>query len=523
MNAFNPLTWLRWVSEFVQAWFVGIPWREAPKAIPAVILSVVLFTTGFIAFSDGAGWRNRLLDRQLQVSWERDDFPTAEIVLRRQLEAEPDSADLVHRFALVRDAQSFSEEAEVLMRKLLQRRYLPSAKWLLQNRMIGQKWTDFEDQELKDAGTVLKLISDAEPDNLPVKKMYAEYLIFEQRLASAIGVLNDLSGVEPMMGLQAAALARRLGKDEEARQYAANTLERVEEMLKDDPTNGYLAMNIARNQIFLDRHSDAIRTIRNSLKLVRTDDEKRLLSQALGDAIVAYVNYIEKSPTDTVTERLRVLRMLEVAIQIAPNNPRVVTMVADHVLGSMNEEDAELASVREALIKGSPTGIAHFIKGTSALMNKQHDIAELHLEKAAEQLPRSAAILNNLAVALAMRPEPDYERALKVSAAAIEQVGAPTPHFFETHGQILYRMGRFREAITDLERALTAPTLAAGAHEMLAECYQQVGDVELAEGHRKQAAKLKAEQKNTTSEDVVLPQQKRPKIEAGPAPDQKDD
>jgi tetratricopeptide (TPR) repeat protein len=338
--------------------------------------------------------------------------------------------------------------------------------------------------------------------------MYAEYLIFEQRLASAIPVLSDLAAVEPMMGLQAAALARRLGKTEEARLYAAKTLERVEEMLKDDPTNGYLAMNIARNQIFLDRHSDAIRTLRDSLKLVQTDDERQLLSQAIGDAIVAYVNYIEQSPTDTVSERLRVLRMLEAAVQIAPNNPRVVTMVADHVLGNMNAEDRQLAAVREALIKGSPAGIAHFIKGTAALMNEDHDLAELHLEKAAEQLPRSAAILNNLAVALAMRPEPDYERALKVSNQAITQVLNPTPHFYETRGQILYRMERFREAISDLERALAAPSLAADAHALLATCYEQVGDTELAEGHREQAAELKAKQKQESEQPASLPRKK---------------
>ncbi len=197
--------------------------------------------------------------------------------------------------------------------------------------------------------------------------------------------------------------------------------------------------------------------------------------------------------------------MLEVAVQIAPNNPRVVTMVADHVLGNMNAEDRQLAAVREALIKGSPAGIAHFIKGTAALMNEDHDLAELHLEKAAEQLPRSAAILNNLAVALAMRPDPDYERALKVSNEAIAQVANATPHFYETRGQILYRMGRFREAISDLERTLAAPSLAAAAHELLATCYEQVGDPDLAEGHRRQAAELKAKQPNEASDSVRLP------------------
>ena len=218
-----------------------------------------------------------------------------------------------------------------------------------------------------------------------------------------------------------------------------------------------------------------------------------MLSQALGDAIVAYVSFIEKSPSDTIVEKLRVLRMLDVAIQIAPNNPRVVTMVADHVLNSLNDDNAEITSVRQALIEGSPLGISHFIHGTSSLMKGDQEQAELHLEQAAKQMPKSGAILNNLAVALAMKSEPDFERALQVSNAAIDQVRAPTPHFYETRGQILFRMGRFRDAISDLERSLVEPSLANKAHQMLADCYEKVGDLELAQGHR-MAAKSAGEE-----------------------------
>lgn len=491
MHAFNPLTWFRWIGEFIRCWFLGIPWRDAPKAIPAVILSMVLFTTAFIAFSGGAGWRNRLLDRQLRVSLDREDFPTAEIVIRRQLEADPKNVDLIHRFALVREAQSFEEEAKVLMRQLLTRRHLPAAKWLLENQIIGKKLTDFSPEELDEVGRVLQLITEREDENLGAKRMYAEYLIFEQRLSSAIPVVLELSKVEPMRGLQAAALARQLNEFDAAEQYASAALERVKEMHKDDPTNSNIAMSIARNQIFLERHSDAIRTLKGSIDVAKTPEERRMLTQALGDAIVAYVTYIEKSPTNTVQERLRVLMMLDAAVKIAPNNPRVVTMVADHVLSSLNEDDEQIATVRAALISGSPAGIAHFIKGTSALMKEDLAMAELHLEKAAEQLPRSGAILNNLAVALALKEAPEYEKALQVANAAIDNVPTPTPHFFETRGQILFRMGRFREAISDLERALPAPDLKRRSHLMLADCYDKVGDADLAQGHRDAAERLK--------------------------------
>ncbi|MCA9140162.1 MAG: hypothetical protein KDB00_25495, partial [Planctomycetales bacterium] len=292
---------------------------------------------------------------------------------------------------------------------------------------------------------------------------------------------------DPVNGLAAAALARQIQDHDAAERYALRALARVEEMKKDDPANAVLAMRIAQNQLFLDRHTDAIRTLRSGIEIAKTPEDRRMLTQGLGDAIVAYVNYIEKSPTNTVNDRLRVLKMLEAAIQIAPNNPRVIGMVADHVLDSTDATEPEIVSVREALVSGSPSGIAHFIKGTSALMNGDHDSAELHLEIADQQMPRSGAILNNLAVALAQRDPPELERALKIADAAIESIPTPTPHFYETRGQIRFLMGRFREAISDLERSLQEPSLAVKAHQMLADCYAKVGDMELADAHRKAA------------------------------------
>ncbi len=539
MHFFNPLSWFRWFGEFVRCWFIAIPWRDAPKAIPAVILSMALFATGFIAFSDGAGWRNRLLNRQLKISIDREDYATAEIVIRRQLEADPTNVDLIHQFALLRQMQSFEEEATSLMRQLLARQHLDSARWLLKNELEGKnkKWTDLSQEERDEAGTILELISRNSPKNLGVKRLYAEYLVFENRLASAIPVLDQLSSAEPQFGLQAAALARRIGDNDAAEHYATKSLAQTEEILKDDPSNAHLVMSIARNQVFLERHSDAIRTLKRGIDVAKTPEDRRLLAQGLGDAIVTYANFIEKSPTNTVQERLRVLRMLDVAVQVAPNNPRVVTMVADHVLSNLNEEDERIAAVRAALISGSPTGIAHFIKGTAALMNEDHNEAELHLELASEQMPLSGAILNNLAVALASKSPPYYVRALQVADAAIKNVPAPTPHFYETRGQILFMTGEFRKAISDLEQALKEPTLAAKAHQMLDECYQKVGDPGLAELHRRAAQSLNTKRgdspvgppdpSESTSDapDTVeaLPMPFEPGAETSPEPDSEDD
>ena len=491
----NPLNWARWCSEFVHAWLMAVPWRDAPKAIPALILSVVMLIITMVAFSDRSGWRNMLLDKQLQAAYEADDFKTAEVVVRRQLESDPKKPELLFKLAAIRHQRGFEEEASDRMRMLVLDRHPGAAKWLFDRQymknFVGKPWSSLSKQQLNEFGLILDVIYHAESDDLQCKQMFAEYLTFRGKLESALEILRELAPTDPIRGLRAASLARRLGDQADADRLAREALMTIQKLSLDDPTNSALSIAIANNQLFLERFDEAARTLVRALKLAKTKKEKAVLSQVMGDAIVVWISHIEKARGETVEDRLRILKMLRAALNYAPNNPRVIRMVADQVLATLEEKDENLVAVRESLLRGTSPGISHFIKGTSALINEDITSAMMHLEMASDQMPQSGAVLNNLAVAMALQKEPDLDKALKVANAAIEHTPEPTPHFFETRGQIFYRMGNFRAAIPDLERALAEPQLARKAHEMLATCYERLGERDLAVGHRKRAENLK--------------------------------
>ena len=223
---------------------------------------------------------------------------------------------------------------------------------------------------------------------------------------------------------------------------------------------------------------------------MKTDEHRRVLQQAMGDTIAAWVSLIEKQKNETPTEKLRVLKMLQVALQYAPNNPRVLTLVADQVLSTIDNEDEEVQTLRDALVEGTSPGIAHFVKGTVGLLNDDPEVGERHLMLAAKHLPNSAAILNNLAVAIAKKENADLEKALALSEKAISTVAQPGPYFFETRGQILFQMKRYLDAIPDLERALRADALAKNAHESLATCYSELGQADMAKDHKDAAERM---------------------------------
>ena len=483
LRLLNPLAWMKWFGQFVTGWTLSAPWRDAPKAIPIIILLAILIITAAISRTEGSGWRTRLLNNQLSVAWDKDDFQTAELVLRRQLDQKPDDADLVYRLGLARDAQENHDEALELMRQIVKvKGHEEAARWILKTEYVGKQWSALDLDQRDEFGEVLKLLHEESPADLGIKQLYADYLIAAERLPLAVPLLEDLARIQPMRGLQAAAISRRLGNFNAADRLAEQTLEAVSKMSEEDPTNAVLALAVAQNQLFLKRYREAIETLDRSVQRAPKEDRVRL-NQAMGDAIVAWVSFIEESPDNTQTDQLRILKMLQIALQYAPNNPRVLTLVADQVLGTIDEDDKQIESVRNALIQGSSPGIAHFVQGTASLMKNDNDKAMMHLQIAAELMPRSGAILNNLAVAITTRPDGNLEQALKISNAAIKQTPKPTPHFFETRGQILFRLGRHIDAIPDLERALAVPSLAPKAHEALAECYKALGEESLSELH----------------------------------------
>ncbi len=480
----NPLQWARWFFELIYAWTLSIPWRDVPKAIPAIILLVVLFVTAVIASTDTSDWHVQLMNRQFAVAWEQDDFETAELVVMRQLRMRPNDSELIVRLAISRDEQGKHDNAVKLMRDLVAfKQDQAAARWLLTELYIVEKWDTNDEQQRSEFGQLLKLINKESPEDMTITQLYIGYLLASEKLAQAVPLLDKLSRQQPMRGLQAATISRQLGNDDVADQFALRSLAAVSKMHAEEPRNAVLAIAVAKIQIFMKRHKAAIGTLDQAVRRARTDENRALLKQAIGDAIVAWVAFIEESPDQTVGDRLQVLKMLQTAVQYAPNNPRVLMLVADQVLSSAGEDDSDIQSVRAALIEGSSPGIAHFIQGTTALMNDDVEQATMHLKMASELMPNSGAILNNLAVALTSRDDTDLEQSLKLSESAIKLSPTPRPHFFETRGQILFRMKRYAEAVPDLERALAVPELATNAHKALAACYAELGDKELSQQH----------------------------------------
>jgi len=491
----NPIQWMRWFWQFVYFWGISVPWRSVSAGIPAILLCAGLATLSFFAFTDGGSWRRNLIKGQLENSLLREEYDTADLLIRRQIEEGDQSAETMFIYAENLERQGKTDEAIALMRQLASTRQNDAAaRWLVQELYQGTTWPELDNDQRKEFGELLTLLSQQRPDDLGVKQLYANYLIAAERYSSAIPYLVQLAEYQPGRGLQAAALARRIGENEMADRLATTTLDKFTQLFEEEPANPGLAIAVSQTRVFLDQHDEAVRTLADSIERMKTPEHRRALHQAMGDTIVAWINKIESQPNDTPTEQLRILKMLQVALQYAPNNPRVLTLVANQVLRTIESDEDEVITIRNALVKGSSPGIAHFVRGTASLMKGNAESAQRHLTLASQHLPNSGAILNNLAVALSQREDSNLEQALQLSEQAIATVDRPSPYFYETRGQILYLMERYLDAIPDLERALAAEPLAANAHETLANCYAKIDEPELSKDHQAAADRLKAKE-----------------------------
>jgi tetratricopeptide (TPR) repeat protein len=112
-------------------------------------------------------------------------------------------------------------------------------------------------------------------------------------------------------------------------------------------------------------------------------------------------------------------------------------------------------------------------------------LAKTLLARAVAQDASQAKVWNNYAWVLNHGSKKDLDRAIGAINRGLEL--APNElRFRETRGQILVNLGRWQEAVTDLEYALNGMPGNKQIHISLANAYAALGEDDLAQHHRRQ-------------------------------------
>jgi tetratricopeptide (TPR) repeat protein len=124
--------------------------------------------------------------------------------------------------------------------------------------------------------------------------------------------------------------------------------------------------------------------------------------------------------------------------------------------------------------------------GTAAAMAGDLGMAKDYLRRSTTKDPRHSVARNNYAWVVLQEPKGDLEDALAAVNKALE-IRPDEFRFRETRGQILARLGRWQEAIAELEYAANGMPESSDIHRSLAKAYDALGEKQLAQVHREHA------------------------------------
>jgi Flp pilus assembly protein TadD len=176
------------------------------------------------------------------------------------------------------------------------------------------------------------------------------------------------------------------------------------------------------------------------------------------------------------------LRLINQGLECLPQHPGLLKLLIDtsHLAGP--EGDAARSTLTRMLAQGEPPALLHLLLGNDAWQQGRLAEARIQMDLAFKSAPQMPYVANNMAMLLTLATPPDLERALAIIQSVLTNAPA-NPEFRDTRGKILLKLGRYEEAITDLEFALPSVKPASSTHEALAQACQAIGLSRLAQEH----------------------------------------
>lgn len=528
----NPINWFRWGGQFFVTWVMTASWRGTAKAIPAFLVLCLMAGGTALVWSDSQDWRNRMVDRQLGFAMREGDFEVADLLLQRRIRVEPENRKLQLSLASVREQAGETEAAAELYRSLaVDFEDATAARWLLANTLKPEEARNWSEEQLSDYGKTTSVLVKRYPDDLSGNLAHADFLLKDGQLEEAVPYLEKVIEIQPSRGLEVAIIFRKMGRESQALATAKNYLSLVEDLVLESPKDSRLRVTLAQVLLFLKREEDALNSIVDAYNKLQDDRLRVPVAE-----VMVLVAASARANSQDVEALKRSLLLLQNAAKLAPNNPAVLKAISDTVLFAMtNEGDNEqIEAITNSITEGAAPEIAHFIRGTVALLNDQPEIAANELTLATKAMPQSPAILNNLAVATASLAKKDqdlakYQEAMSIVTKAIDLVSGKSGaeqqllYFRETRGQISLGLGEYLDAITDLEAALRIPELREQVHRSLAKAYSAIGQTDDAVRHEQLAESLmqgNGDSGTTSSEPSMEIDEEAPSGEGMPVSEQ---
>ncbi len=479
--------WIYEAIPFVGLWFVSRPFWMLLRGLPALAV--------FIAIPALALWGHTTANREAMkhsylraaiAASQAEDYDAAALWNRKLLTFNPSDRDARFRLALAVEAGGNVERGREILKKLTPpdgTGYVPAHFYLASRAMQDAKQATPED--MRSAVWHLTKVLEQEPDNMQARDMMVRLQIHRRELEDAAFHLSKMVSKHPELHLMLAGLYQQLGMKDAVAAQSRQARVHFERLREENPDEVQPIIRLAEAYAITHSFADAEKLLVGHLAKTLDVDEVKLALLKL--ALIEIDVELKRDEPNWP----RVVTLLERSLGAGPAQEYVfarVALVAGRFQGA--ETDHLRQVLEDALADGRAPAVCHLLLGTMLGRSDQLDKAVQHLRAALQVFPDNPVVLNNLAWYLTRTDPPQLDEALKLIEIAV--LKAPRLlEVRETRGQILAQLGRYEQALPDLEAALRMRTVDAALHETLAQVYEQLGNTEMAARHQQRAAEMR--------------------------------
>lgn len=317
------------------------------------------------------------------------------------------------------------------------------------------------------------------PKNLDVQMGFVYYFLGMEQFRDAAARLETVAKARTELRFDLANIYLRLGDRENAERNMTLASDYYEERVRSKPDDHGLRARCA-----------ALRLMQGDLKgcveilefgLARSDRDDNPYPKLLAKMHVAVYDALAAREGTSIEERLLHLRA---ALGYVENYQPAMIRLIQYVSLEGDVGNQIVSDLHRMIAEGRMPATAHFALGTRAWKNHNADDALWHMQQAYEIDPSLGYVGNNLAWILSEKDPPEFERSLEIINGVLEKQPS-VPTFRDTRGRILAKMGRWREALSDLEFALPHMQVNVNLHRVLAEVYSRLGRARFAREHER--------------------------------------
>lgn len=491
---FLPFVWIGWLfgqtGRFLAWWWHSRNLRALLQGLPALLIGGGAV---FLAF-----WLKLTPESQATQSYFDEgrrrfaakDFNGAQICFERLAVMDPDKPEYRYWLALTAAGLEQDERAASQLARLApsdRQGYGPAH--LLQARSLILQNPTLPGPVALLAERHLQRALQADPESLEAHLFLADLYGRTGQPARAEPHVLKVVPAQPQLRLELAKLYLAMGNRDEARRQADQAAQFHAGLVKSNMDNHGARGRWVEALVLARRFPEALQAAQEGLTLTGQPAFRQLAAGVL----LAWSDVLGEDPRADLSQRLR---CLEQALLFDPANTTAAQRMLSLTKGKGAEADRARGALQTMLAEGKSPVAVHMVLGTDAWDRGQAEEARQHWEQALKlPSPLGLIIANNLAWTLAhARDKPDLPRALELIDSAVRQ--APqNPSFRDTRGHILARMGRWKDAIPDLEAAVAQVANKRESHRVLAEAYRQMGNNAMAAKHEELAQKAATPEK----------------------------